>query len=319
MKICESLNLYIKYLAYEKNLSGSSVNSYKKDIKQFIDYLIKETGKEDDTDTCHISLINFRKFLKFIDVSRYSKNTMIRKYSSLKGFFKFLENNGIIENSLSQYILPPKKDAHLFSFLSRAEISKMLDCIDTSATKGIRDRALIEFIYSTGARVSEVENLKNADINIDKNEARVLGKGKKRRNVYLNSHAVYWLKEYNRHKCGPHVFNSSLKNDAIINKYKPYDSNKEQAVFLNRFGKKLSARSIRSIVVKYVKLARIDKKISPHSIRHTFATHLLQEGAGIREIQELLGHEDIATTQIYTHLNIKKIKQEYEKYHPRAK
>jgi site-specific recombinase XerD len=145
-----------------------------------------------------------------------------------------------------------------------------------------------------------------------------MGKGRKPRSVYLNSQAAYWLKEYEKYKTAQKPEDKSNRKVPISmqNQNKSFGQN---PVFLNRFRKKLSARSMRSIVIKYVKLSQIDKKISPHGIRHTFATHLLQEGAGIREIQELLGHEDISTTQIYTHLNIKKIRQEYDKFHPRAK
>ncbi|MBM3700199.1 MAG: hypothetical protein FJW68_04690, partial [Actinobacteria bacterium] len=192
MNLTESLDLYIKYLTYEKNLSKTSVISYKKDIEQFTEYLLKQHGSKESPETGAISLENFRKYLKEIDFSRYSKNTVIRKYSSLKSFFKFLENNEILSGSISSYIIPPKKDAHLYSFLSQPEINKVLSCIDAGAANGIRDRALIEFIYSTGTRVSEVENLKNSDIDIEKNEAKVLGKGRKPRNVYLNSQAAYW-------------------------------------------------------------------------------------------------------------------------------
>jgi len=318
MNLTESLDLYIKYLTYEKNLSKTSVISYKKDIEQFTEYLLKQHGSKESPETGAISLENFRKYLKEIDFSRYSKNTVIRKYSSLKSFFKFLENNEILSGSISSYIIPPKKDAHLYSFLSQPEINKVLSCIDAGAANGIRDRALIEFIYSTGTRVSEVENLKNSDIDIEKNEAKVLGKGRKPRNVYLNSQAAYWLKEYEKYKIS-HSLAAEPGAEVFKSKNNQFKNTTENAVFLNRFGKKLSARSMRNIVIKYVKLSQIDKKISPHGIRHTFATHLLQEGAGIREIQELLGHADISTTQIYTHLNIKKIRQEYDKCHPRAK
>ncbi len=318
MKLKQSLNLYIKYLKYEKNLSKLSVEAYKQDLEQFINYLLKKHGNKDSLETEVVSLKNFRQYLKDTDFTRYSKNTVIRKYSSLKSFFKFLEKNAILSDCISSLIIPPKKDGRLYSFLSQHEINKVLSCIKTRVINGARDRALIEFIYSTGARISEVENLKNCDIDIEKNEVKVIGKGRKPRTLYLNSQTVYWLKEYENYK------NAQKPEDKFNRKasaalHNQYISGSRDPVFLNRFGKKLSARSMRNIVIKYVKLAQIDKKISPHGIRHTFATHLLQEGAGIREIQELLGHANISTTQIYTHLNIKKIRQEYDKCHPRAK
>ncbi|MBN1299235.1 MAG: tyrosine-type recombinase/integrase [Actinobacteria bacterium] len=316
MKISESFELYLKYLKFEKNLTLNSINSYKKDIRQFVDFISRKNKNEenepknkDEIEISELNLLNFRQFLKFIDNYKYSNNTILRKYSSLCNYFKFLENNGIIKEPLSQYIDPPKKQKRLYSFLSQREIYRMLDCIDTSTLQGLRDRAIIEFIYSTGSRVSEVENIKIPDIDIENNEAKVFGKGRKYRIVYLNSEARFWIVEYFKKRNELIRGKSLKKNINLIEKH----------VFLNCFGNKLSSRSIRTIVLKYAKKSGIDKKISPHGIRHSFATHLLQEGAGIREIQELLGHENISTTQIYTHLNIKKMRQDYEKYHPREK
>jgi site-specific recombinase XerD len=169
----------------------------------------------------------------------------------------------------------------------------------------IRDRAIIELLYSTGARVSEVEGLKTGEVDLQNREIIVTGKGRKQRLVYLNEAAVFWIKKY-----------LEVRNKLIYTGKGSHT--RDSHLFLNRFGKKLSSRSIRTIVKKYVKKAIIGKNITPHSIRHSFATHLLQEGAGIREIQELLGHENISTTQIYSHLNIKKLKKDYKKFHPRA-
>jgi len=326
MDLNKSFDIYIKYLTYEKNLSVNSVNSYKRDIEQFMDFIKKDKcAKADVIDKFNkndkkinygeLNLNSFRKFVKYLDSFGYSNNTVIRKYASLTNFFKFLENNDFLKNPLSQHIMPPKKHHRLYSFLSMSEVDKLLESINISCAKDVRDRAIIEFMYSTGARVSEVENICIEDIDIEKSEARVFGKGRKYRTVYLNSEAVFWIKEYIKKR--NEFLYSSRSGSYNYNGSKNLKA--ESHVFLNRFGKKLSARGIRNIVKKYMEISKIDKKISPHDIRHTFATHMLQEGAGIREIQELLGHENISTTQIYTHLNIKKIKEDYRKYHPRAK
>ncbi|MFO7929553.1 MAG: tyrosine recombinase [Candidatus Humimicrobiaceae bacterium] len=301
MKLKKSLEKYIDFLKYEKNLSLNTIESYENDVLQLINYLnrlnISETEK--------LNLEDFRKFLKFIDNFNYAKSSLIRKYSSFLNFFKFLEESGYINKSLSQHIRVPKKDKKFFTILSRDEMLALLDSITPDSDTGKRDRAIIEVIYSTGARVSEVENIKVGDINFTAREIKVIGKGNKQRAVYLNSQSIECLDSYLAVR-GNFL---SFKNGRKENRY----------LFLNHKGGKLSSRSIRNIVKKYLKEAGIKKNITPHSIRHSFASHLLQGGAGIREIQELLGHEDISTTQIYTHLNIKKLKQDYRNYHPRAK
>lgn len=310
MNLDESVQLYLKYVRFEKNLSANSIASYNRDINQLVRFI----QKDEEKDLTALNLSNFRCFLKHLDNFRYSNRTMIRKYSSLLNFFKFLEQNKYISVNLSRYIIPPKSRRSLYSFLSETEMKRLLENAYTEDIRGVRNRALMEFMYSTGARVSEVENMKLSDLRLGRCEARVFGKGRKYRTVYINKSSLFWLKKY-----------IDLRNELIYsNKRESYqesgrEENKGQDfLFLNRYGKRLTSRSIRNIVRESLLAAGIDKKISPHGIRHSFATHLLQEGAGIREIQELLGHENISTTQIYTHLNIKKIRQDYKKFHPRS-
>jgi len=301
MDLFNCLELYIKYLKYERNLSLNSINSYKKDNIQFLKFL----KVRNVTDTKYLDLDIFREFLKYLDNYNYSNRTIIRKYSSLINFLKFLEVNDYLDFQLTQFINVPRRQQGLYTFMSISDIRKLFDSLKPAGDLEIRDRAIIELIYSTGARISEVENLKLRDFDLANNEVVVTGKGRKQRFVYLNDTAVYWIRKY-----------LGVRSKLIcLNKDKRIGYNH---FFLNKFGKRLSSRSIRTIVKKYVKKAMINKNITPHSIRHSFATHLLQEGAGIREIQELLGHENISTTQIYSHLNIKKLKKDYKKFHPRA-
>lgn len=302
MNLEESLKLYIRHIKYEKNLSPNTIRSYNKDINHFIDYIkgLKIVNISD------LSLDIFRKYLKFLDNFKYSNRTIIRKYSSLINYFKFLEINNYLKGELTQLINPPRKYQRYYSFLSQNELNELLSCIETSDYIGIRNRTLIEVLYSTGARVSEIENINLEDIDFKNSEIKVKGKGNKERIVYLNHNARFWLNKYLNIRDN---FRSSVNREL---------SNRESQLFLNKFGGRLTARSIRTILKKYLKKAGIKKNISPHDIRHSFATHLLQEGAGIREIQELLGHENISTTQIYTHLNIKKLKKDYRDFHPRA-
>jgi len=301
MSLFNFLELYIKYLKYEKNLSLNSINSYQKDIIQFLNFL----KNKKITETAGLNLDIFRDFLKYIDNFHYSNRTIIRKYSSLVNFFRFLERNNYIDFQLTESINVPRKRHRFYSFMSENEAERLFDSFEPQNDFEIRDRAILELLYSTGARVSEAEGLKIGDIDLQGSELIVTGKGRKQRMVYLNQTAACWLKKY----LGIRSRLVSGGKDKYVN---------DKHLFLNRFGKRLSSRSMRTIVKKYVKKALIDKNITPHSIRHSFATHLLQEGAGIREIQELLGHESISTTQIYSHLNVKKLKKDYKKFHPRA-
>jgi len=301
MNLFNFLELYIKYLKYEKNLSLNSINSYRKDIIQFLNFL----KNKKITETAGLNLDIFRDFLKYLDNFHYSNRTIIRKYSSLINFFRFLERNDYIDFQLTESINVPRKRHRFYSFMSENEAERLFDSFEPQNDFEIRDRAILELLYSTGARISEAEGLKIGDIDLGGSELMVTGKGKKQRIVYLNQAAAFWLKKYLEIRSR---LVSGGKDKNINDKH----------LFLNRFGKRLSSRSMRTIVKKYVKKALIDKNITPHSIRHSFATHLLQEGAGIREIQELLGHESISTTQIYSHLNVKKLKKDYKKFHPRA-
>jgi len=307
MNLEECINLYLKYLKFEKNLTPNSIYAYKKDLIQFKNYLEKNNIK----DINKINLEIFRQFLKYLDKFKYSNQTVIRKYSSYNNFFIFLESGNILHKQLSQFIQPPKKHHKLYTFLSQTEIRNLIDNIDIGTVLGLRNKALIEFIYSTGSRVSEVVSLKLEDIDMINNEINIFGKGRKERIVYLNKNSKLWLERY-----------LELRNTLLYSKknesYQSKTSDLKKYVFLNRFGGRLTTRGVRIIVQNCLIKAKLTKKISPHGIRHSFATHLLQEGAGIREIQELLGHEDISTTQIYTHLNIKKIREDYRKFHPRA-
>jgi len=221
-------------------------------------------------------------------------------------FFRFLEDNQYTNIQLTQLIKVPKKHHRFYSFLSQKEIETLLENMKPVDCASIRNRTLIELIYSTGARVSEVSGILLKDMDLKNREISVTGKGRKQRILYVNQSALKWIEIYL--KVRDKIVSSKNRDKYVIDDY----------LFLNKFGKKLSVRSIGTIVKESLKKAGIEKNITPHGIRHTFATHLLQEGAGIREIQELLGHKNISTTQIYTHLNVKKLKKDYDSFHPRA-
>jgi site-specific recombinase XerD len=323
MDIKESLELYYRHLKYEKNLAVNSIHAYQIDLSQLTDFLSMKQIK----DTSLINLDVFREFLKSIDRYKYSNRSLIRKYSSYNNFFKFCELNGYIQNQISNFIVPPKKQSRLYSFLTEPQAKALIEKMDSSGITGIRNRALLEFIYSTGARVSEVEGLRLKDINMENSSAEVFGKGRKYRTVYLNRNAKEWLEKYldiraqfiySKKSLSYQKPETGQETKADLHLKADLQKDKGGYLFLNRFGNKLNLRSFGNILAKSLKQANIANKISPHGLRHSFATHLLEQGAGIREIQELLGHENITTTQIYTHLNIKKLKEDFNKFHPRA-
>ncbi len=303
MKISECLELYIKHLKYEKNLSPNTVRAYEVDLADLLSFL-QANGIYDPKD---IDLSVFRSYLKSLDSLRYKHRTIIRKYSSYINFFKFLESNDLTDKQLSQLISAPKRQRLIYNFLSVDEVLKLLNTISGQDPISIRDRALFETLYSTGTRVSELSLIKLKDMDMDKDEIIVLGKGRKERIVYINYESKKWIEKY-----------LSIRNIFLFTK-KDQAYKISEFLFLNRFGGPLSTRMIRKILHKYMKKAEINKNITPHGIRHSYATHLIEEGAGIREIQELLGHESIFTTQIYTHMNIKKLKKDFKAFHPRAK
>ena len=323
MDLDSSLELYLKYLRYEKNLTPNSIRSYTRDILQFHNFLkcIKKIN-----DISQLDLAVFRKFLKSIDQNNYANRTILRKYSSYINYFRFLEENNLTDIQLSQFINVPRKRERLYTFLSKNEMERLFDSMEagddlnnseiniTPENKkrinslNKRNRLIIELIYSTGARVSEVENIKIGDIDHEKSEIKVTGKGRKQRIVYINRRCNYLLE----------IYLKESRPELSMNKKSGMHSG-DLHLLLNSKGSRLSSRSIGEIVRRTVLQMGIKKKITPHSIRHSFASHLIQEGAGIREIQELLGHENISTTAIYSHLDIKKIKDDYRRFHPRAK
>ena len=301
INLIESFNLYMKYIRFEKNLTPNTIEAYRRDILHFVNYL-KDIGTVKTSD---LDLSIFRKYLEHLDNYKYSNATMIRKFSSYIIFFKFLEDNDLVNKKLTQFIEKPRKHHRLYSILSQRETKILLESIKPVDDFSLRDRSIIELIYSTGARISEVENIRIKDIDISENEILVHGKGRKERIVYLNHIALDWLNQYLK-----------VRDNFILNLNKRYTD--DSYLFLNKNGKKLSARSMGSIFKKCIARAGIKKNLSVHSLRHSFATHLLEKGAGIREIQELLGHGSISSTEIYLHLNINKLKKDYGRFHPRA-
>ncbi len=292
------LREYLAHLKLERNLSENTILSYKNDLASFIHYVsdLKVTDPS-EVNTDHI--IQFFKTLKDLGLSGTSA---ARYFSSLKGFFSYLIKNDYIDKNPIDKITAPKLSKKLPGVLNISEIDLILSKPAVNDKLGLRDKAMLELFYACGTRVSELIHLKLSDLFLKDEIIRVLGKGSKERLIPIGSSAIFWIEEYLK-KSRP----------LLLKKNKS-----ENYLFLNSRGTKLSRMGVWKIVERYVKEANVIKEVHPHTFRHSFATHLLEGGADLRAVQEMLGHADISTTQIYTHIDRDYIKQVHKQFHPRG-
>lgn len=281
---------FLSYLEVEANYSKNTINSYENDLNKFEEYykskdLLKITSKD------------IEKYIQTL--SDLAPTTVSHNISSLKTFYSYFLKQGRVSNNPTDGIKSPKLGIHLPTYLTIDEVNKLLDIEVTDAFSS-RNKAILELMYATGLRISEVISLEFKNIDYDECIIRVMGKGSKERIVPVNDYAIKYLKEY-IDNYRPEL----VKND--INNY----------IFLNNHGRMLTRQGIFKMIKNYAALKNIKKTIGPHTLRHTFATHLLENGADLRVIQELLGHSDISTTQIYMHLTKEALHNEYKKYFPR--
>ncbi len=290
------LSEFLKYIDLEKNYSNYTLINYKDDLSFYLDFLNKENIDVLDSDYKVI-----RNYLSYMYNKKYSSKTISRHISSLRSFYKYmLKENYIVKNPMT-LISNPKQESKLPHFLYYNELETILNIPDKSTPLGQRDSVILEILYSTGIRVSELVNIKLKDINLSTRKIRILGKGNKERIV---------------------LYGEYLKNllDIYLNdgREKLVKNNQEYLV-LNKNGSGLTTRGVRVIIDNILKKGEIDFHISPHVLRHTFATHMLDSGADLKSVQELLGHENLSTTQIYTHVSNERLRKVYLSTHPRAK
>ncbi len=292
------LKEYLTILRFEKNLSDNTVKSYETDLKKVISFL----HENEITDFNEVNADLISQFFERQREEGIDSSTVARYMSSIKGFWEYLEYNKYIIKNPTEKLVSVKKSRKLPAVLSFEEVDSILNTPDTSNILGLRDKAILELFYSSGLRVSELINLKMSDLFFDDEVIRVFGKGSKERVVPVGGSAVKWINEY-------------LKSSRpfLMKKNKS-----ENFIFLNKRGTKLSRMWIWKIFNQYAKDAGIKKEIHPHTFRHSFATHLLEGGADLRAVQEMLGHADISTTQIYTHIDRDYIKQVHRDHHPRG-
>lgn len=298
------IELYTFFLKNEKNYSNNTIISYRNDLIQLLNYL-----KDDKIlKVNHVQYINqsiMRKYIVYLKKNNYSARSISRKISTIRSFFNFLLREGIIKINPIINLITPKINKKLPYFLYLQEVNKLIETPPRDTLLGIRDRAILELLYGTGIRVGELVSLNIRDIDLDEKTIRIFGKGSKERILPLGNPSIKAVQKY-------------LASRNLFRKNISINKNDLNALLLNRFGGRLSARSIRRIIIKYMKIAGLNKKISPHVLRHSFATHLLGGGADLRSVQELLGHESLSTTQIYTHITKERLKVIYNKSLPRS-
>ena len=288
MEIADAVDRYHQYILVEKGLSLQTWASYLEDLQAFFNYFSKKETTDDLSET------DLYEFLKYELSVGHSVSTALRRLSSTRGFYLFLKKDGLYTGNIPD-IETPKKPKHLPNCLSEDEVEALLNAPDLSTPSGLRDKAMLETMYSSGLRVSELLNLEKGQVNLNKGVITVFGKGAKERKVPIADYAVEYIRQY--------ITDVRNKNENKGSKY----------LFLSKKGEPLSRVYFFKQVKKYSELAGITTNVSPHTLRHSFATHLLNHGAQLRIVQGMLGHTNIATTQIYTHVSSEKLKSDYDK------
>jgi integrase/recombinase XerD len=292
----ELIDTFLSYLSVERGLAKNTILSYKRDLSLYFKFL--ESKKINSIS--HTSRNQITDFLFKQKDRGLSANSIARALVAIKVFYRFLVKERILKDDPTSLLDSPKLWKRIPDALSLEEVDSLLLAPNLKDKQGIRDKAILETMYATGMRVSEVAGLKLNDLNLEVGFLRCIGKGNKERIIPLGKKAIIAITRYKNN------VRSNFKNtDAVQN------------LFLNRFGKKISRQSLWKIIKRYAKEARIKKEIRPHTLRHSFATHLLERGADLRSVQEMLGHSDISTTQIYTHINKDRLKSIHQRYHPR--
>jgi len=297
----EEMDKYVKHLSSERNLSQHSIDGYLRDVRHFLLYVGDKNKSIKDVD--HRIL---RNYLGYLQNEGYSRKSIARKLSAVRSFYRFQVAERKVQKNPADLVSSPKIEKKLPKFLKVNAVEELLDAPDNSTPTGLRDKAILEMLYASGIRVGELVGLNLDSIDYGSLEVRVLGKGRKERIVPIHSEAAEALQTY-------------IKDGRrALAKKRKVAQGATKALFLNYRGERLTEHGVRLIMDQYVKAVGLSKGITPHAIRHSFATHLLEAGADLRYVQELLGHVDLSSTQVYTHLSKARLKDIYLRSHPRA-
>ncbi len=291
---------FLRYLRVERNASPLTLKSYSEDLVGLLEYLSDHLGQIPDPDQITNGML--RGYVAYLHECQYARTTVARRLASLRSFFRFCCREHLTDSNPAKALRTPRIGRKLPHFLSSEQLGKLLEAPPANEVSGLRDRAILETLYSAGLRVAELVGLDMDDWDRDANVLRVLGKGRKERLAPVGSYAVRALRRW-------------------IDVRRP-DTNAatavQSALFLNRFGRRLTTRSVGRMLKKYLKITGLDRLTTPHTLRHSFATHLLDGGADLRSVLELLGHKSLTTPRIYTHVSTKRLRETYEKAHPHA-
>lgn len=294
------LSSFLQSFTIEKNLAQLTLSSYEKDIRQFLRYLDVE-----GLNLLKLNHLTLRQFLALLKEHAYARSTIARKMSAIRGFLRFLKKENLLRDVSWEVVSTPKKEKKLPKFLYLDEVLELLAAPSRESILGCRDRAILEVLYGTGIRVGELVALSTSSVDLEEGYLKIFGKGSKERIVPVGMYALQAIVTY-LHKSRPLLIARAKERE------------ESPALFLNRFGQRLSDRSVRRLFKKYERKAGISCGLSPHVLRHTFASHLLNAGADLRAVQEMLGHISVSTTQLYTHITKEELKRTYLKVHPRA-
>jgi len=300
----EYLKQFLQHLKYERNVSPHTLRNYESDLMQFRDHLLK-IEKREDIPVADIDRLTIREWMAGLH-GDHKKTSVARKIASLRTFFQFLIREGVVESNPAKMVATPKIERKIPNHLSMEEAVRFVESPDPNTDLGRRDRAILEFLYATGIRVGELVSLNLRDIDFRERLVRVIGKRKKERIVPFGEPALQALMHY-----------LEESRPVFLAECPPAERD-DQAVFLHRRGGRLTTRSVGRMIDKYIRQCADVHNISPHGLRHTFATHLLDSGADLRDIQELLGHARLSTTQIYTQVSMEKMIDVYSQAHPKA-
>ena len=296
-----AISRFLRYLDVERNASEHTIKSYREDLVSLVEYLALD--EERSPRPSEVTPLDLRGYISALHDAGYARSTISRRLASLRSFYRYAQREGLAEQNPAKPLRNPRKQRKLPHFLSTDEIAKLLAAPNTGEALGLRDRAILETTYSAGLRVSELVSMNDDDLDFAGGLTRIRGKGRVERLAPLGSFAIRALQRWLKKR--------SLAVDQRGDEGTP--------VFVNRFGRRLSSRSVARMLEKYLKVTGLDTRTTPHTLRHSFATHLVDRGADIRSVQELLGHKSLITTQIYTHLSTANLRATYEKAHPRAK
>ncbi len=296
-----TLERFLRYLQTERNASDLTVKSYREDLLSLTDFLSAEDGTP--SRVADVTTFDLRDYVAALQEAGYARASISRRLASSRSFFRYAQREGLVKANPAKPLRNPRPDRKLPHFLSTAELAKLLSAPPPTDALGLRDRAILETMYSAGLRISETVAINDGDLDLNDELVRVRGKGRRERLAPLGSYARKALRKWFPQR--------KLASDEV--------SGLDAPVFVNKFGRRITTRSVARMLEKHLKAAGLDLRTTPHSLRHSFATHLLDRGADIRSVQELLGHKSLVTTQIYTHVSTAGLKAIYEKAHPRAR